>query len=259
MKFHRTWHYTKLTVPLLLLLIAGGWLPDGMRELDWWSLGWGAAFFILGTVIAYHLRREYLSIHAAMSRQPRPHRVLIMPISSISGKLEKRGDSYYWQAAGKGEVKLESSLGEFTKQDLKSNNLPWQQTLRGIEAHSKRLKRVYLIGSAGETGSHNNISDCSNLIMHYCSEVKVTPWKNAIDFEDIELLCKSLTAAIKDAAIEYSEHEIMIDATGGQKTTSIAAALVTINNAALEFQYVSTSKPHEVLSINTNAVENELK
>jgi hypothetical protein len=44
----------------------------------------------------------------------------------------------------------------------------------------------------------------------------------------------------------FNEQDIVIDITGGQKTTSIAGAVVTFNSQ-VTFQYVQTDDPYDVL------------
>lgn len=46
---------------------------------------------------------------------------------------------------------------------------------------------------------------------------------------------------------KISEEDIIIDVTGGQKTTSIAGALVTLNSQ-VTFQYVQTNEPYNVVA-----------
>ncbi len=43
------------------------------------------------------------------------------------------------------------------------------------------------------------------------------------------------------------EEDIIIDVTGGQKTTSIAGAVITLNSQ-VSFQYVQTNEPYKIMA-----------
>jgi len=72
-----------------------------------------------------------------------------------------------------------------------------------------------------------------------------------VDFEDIEALQTRFDHWIEHFRAQgIAEPDIILDATGGQKTTSIAAALTTLRWNRIEFQYVQTRKPNNVLGFN---------
>ena len=68
-----------------------------------------------------------------------------------------------------------------------------------------------------------------------------------VEFEDFNALHRCLRGIIsqekKDA--DLKDEDIVIDVTGGQKTTSIAGATITFNTR-VTFQYVQTRHPFEV-------------
>ncbi|MBI5780573.1 MAG: hypothetical protein HZA65_02745 [Rhodocyclales bacterium] len=70
--------------------------------------------------------------------------------------------------------------------------------------------------------------------------------------EIISLLNDLVNEAKEDG---YQEKDIMIDITGGQKTASVAGALVTLHHSELEFQYVGTNAPYVTKSFNAILAE----
>jgi len=66
--------------------------------------------------------------------------------------------------------------------------------------------------------------------------------KCPVDFESLEELLESLSGTLRfvNDKLRISDDQIVIDVTGGQKTTSIAGALATINRRELIFQYMPT-------------------
>lgn len=135
---------------------------------------------------------------------------------------------------------------------LAETNWPWQQMMRGLHVHAKdgTLKHIYLIGSAdtpSRLGSFKSLKLAEALIKHYYPSVSVRPHPVEVHFEDFNALVESLNIALRTLKKKpYTEKDFVIDVTGGQKTTSIAGAIVTINRG-ITFQYVQTDKPYEVL------------
>ena len=74
---------------------------------------------------------------------------------------------------------------------------------------------------------------------------------HGIRFEDVESLRNEYEALIEKAKREnYTEDDIILDATGGQKTASIAAAMTTFRYRKLKFQYVDTGGNNTVQAYN---------
>ena len=66
------------------------------------------------------------------------------------------------------------------------------------------------------------------------------------DFEAFDDLSRALLHRLRMfKRMEVNEKEIMIDFTGGQKVTSVVAAMVTINRR-VKTQYVQTNRPWNV-------------
>lgn len=140
----------------------------------------------------------------------------------------------------------------------------WQQLLRALVPHHDTLhdtlKEIRLIGSPDweeereienspdkkteivkKRGSKFYAPAAKELINTYFPEVKVQTEPEAVDFEDFNAMVNIIGDTLKELLNTYSEEEINIDITGGQKTASIAAAAVTINSK-VHFQYVRTGE-----------------
>jgi len=131
----------------------------------------------------------------------------------------------------------------------------WQQLLRAIAPHAANgtLEHIYILCSHE---SLERSKDCKLVLHHFLGDsVQVSVRQTAIDFEDLEALYASFNDVIQEVTHKhgYAQSDIMIDVTGGQKTTSIAAALVTLHRPPIEFQYVSTRGCCPVLSYNVVA------
>lgn len=126
------------------------------------------------------------------------------------------------------------------------NKLGWrwngQQFLRGLEPHvaAGALTDLVLIGSSGKFASHAGLEVTKQMAGIY-SRASVHLHPEVIDFEDIQALQQVFDGWIKTFHERgVPEREILLDATGGQKTTSIAAALTTLRWSQVEFQYVKS-------------------
>src|SRR5262249_42770880 len=124
---------------------------------------------------------------------------------------------------------------------LHGSRWPWQQLLRAIAPH-RGLRKLILIGSKHGTetdkpGSFALLADCGKLLGRYLPagcEVHLHP--EALAFEDFNEVKRSLRGIISAEVRVAGEGAIAIDVTGGQATTSIAAAAATIGSEAI-FQY----------------------
>lgn len=134
---------------------------------------------------------------------------------------------------------------------LNGSNWSWQQLLRAISVHSS-LERVILIGSKngrtkGSPGSFDDLKVCQSLLSHYLGKkCQMVLHPVPIPFEDFNDIKSVLRALVLDEARRVGEGRVAIDVTGGQATTSIAAAAATIGTEAI-FQYVQTNEPFGVL------------
>jgi hypothetical protein len=132
----------------------------------------------------------------------------------------------------------------------------WQQLARGLHHHWKdgHLERIILLTSGNRSTQHGQAKDGggsdkdAEIAVAIFTDllnvdgrrvvVEIGPAR-AVDFEVLEDVLAALRAALKHAqTLSYKDHEIVVDVTGGLKTTSIAGALVTLDRRDLIFQYV---------------------
>lgn len=164
----------------------------------------------------------------------------------VSGELAINENFPSKISLGSKEITFTGNL----KSDIASLNgtrWNWQQILRAVKEHQSRLNRIHLIGSKGEGGSHGWLQACRSLLQRYFPAASIYVFQEPIDFEDLDSLRKVIQQIIGDEVKqEVPEEEIIVDAAGGQKTTSIAVALATLNSK-VTFQYVQTTDNPEVI------------
>lgn len=175
------------------------------------------------------------------------------------------------------EMRLEGhSLADVIKRygTLEEPRPNWQHMLRAVEPHQATLETVWLVGSAGEAdslgpyeldqrappggivskpdalGSMAFLPDAARLLRMCLPHVRI--WEpgrrsDAVPFSDVSALQNAVASISNQIRREFkaSTEDILIDTTGGQKTTSIAAAMNTLNSLGM-FQYVDTREPHHV-------------
>ncbi len=133
----------------------------------------------------------------------------------------------------------------------------WQQLLRVFNdlKDRDRLRHIYLIGSQDRKegafvcqGSYQWLDQCQGLLQHYLPNTVIDKFQTPVDFEDLAALMEAIQSLLhQEKQQNVPEREIIIDVTGGQKTASIAAALVTLHSK-LTFQYVQTYPPYQVIA-----------
>lgn len=132
-----------------------------------------------------------------------------------------------------------------------SQQWPWQQILRAIRPHLSKLERIWILGSpdaVGSPGSAGEMEECIRWLESYAEircQIRGGPDGHVVDFENYELLESKLRQVIqeeKEFPGSNDDRRIVIDITGGQKTTSVAAAAITLNSDVV-FQYVQTNVP----------------
>lgn len=161
----------------------------------------------------------------------------------------------------------------------------WQQLMRGIERAVKRTSAgdrttIVLVGSSGEGGSYRQLETCRNFLNRYpelkdvhraeviaspaylaktASRLGLRPEPAAIadggiDFEDFNAVRQHVFWIAHVAACEVGGNRVFVDVTGGQKTTSIAAAVATTGETGF-CQYVQTNPPNKVVSYDLHPPE----
>lgn len=130
-------------------------------------------------------------------------------------------------------------IGDLSKdiEALNTKRWNWQQLLRALVPHINegKLERVYLIGTRDKTlpdgkvnhGSHRDLNDCVSLLELYLGKGRLRPYREGIDPEHLSEIQSAIEEIVSWAkADHYKDNDIIIDVTGGQKTQSIAGALV---------------------------------
>jgi len=160
---------------------------------------------------------------------------------------------------------------------LEKTRWPWQQLMRGISPVVKRAAvgdrtTIVLIGSSGDQGSFRKLGTCIELLTRYPAlqdEARARVRSSAayleetaphvglqltsgdiadhgVDFEDFNAVRQHVLMVAHVAACEVGGDRVVVDVTGGQKTTSIAAAVATTGETGF-CQYVQTNPPNKVV------------
>jgi hypothetical protein len=158
--------------------------------------------------------------------------------------------------------------------NLANTNWRWQQMLRGIEPVVARpapanRTTIVLVGSSGPTGSFIQLDKCIRFLRSYPELNGVAIEKSpesarqaakreggkkllddvreeGVNFEDFNEVKRHIFLVVLDAASKVGDDRVFVDVTGGQKTTSIAAAVATTGETGF-CQYVQTNWPHDLL------------
>jgi CRISPR-associated protein Csx16 len=123
----------------------------------------------------------------------------------------------------------------------------WQQPFRALRRHTQRGKttRVFVITSPGERGSHkyferfHDLATSRACLVGADLDVRCAPGC-PVDFDDypaVERVVADLIETLTSGPKRVKRSQISLDATGGNKITGIAAAVVSMNRD-LEFTYV---------------------
>jgi hypothetical protein len=257
-----------LLLPLAIIPILASWVGDiakdylvkGAVSSTDRGLFWAgfAGLLILAAVIVWK-GRKLLPARVIEQTPSFEQRRVVVALLSPCNDLEQDNQGG-WQMLDKSGKTLWSMAGEtldeLVRKETVLPGLTWQQALRAAHYHKTRLEKLVLVGSIGGSGEKKQL----NLANEFFSTF--FPGKVAIfgspslpgvdydarwqaDFEDLSgssnLLRNILRELHKDTA-HYTDRDIIIDCTGGQKTAGIAAALVTLHRPDLMFQYVGTGE-----------------
>lgn len=244
-------------------------LAVGQRPLFWAAAG--LAVLLAGLCLSYRYQSQWTGLRGLRTLPPQPRPALILFVSTLSGRIA-------WQDGKTGVFPLTITVskpsapgqnseaqcllcGRSLADDLarldgelydRGYIWNWQQLLRALEPHAHHsLERLHLIFSAtvkrsdpaGGTrevaGSDQRSADALALLGSYGLSVK-PPTSSVVDFENLDAVVAELRRVIRaEFGAAYGARDVVVDVTGGFKTTSIAGALLTLNNEAL-FQYVQS-------------------
>lgn len=274
MKLKNLFRSMKPGLKNFLLILAGSgtvitlsWLADGLKgeclfehwygpcdphQMGMWPrIGLALGVFIIFAVITRLMAKNWLPVQQFASKKVSAHKVLIMPLSKFNPQLQQ-DEQGRWQVNGVdlvGDLERDIRALEENEATKKWNGLPF---LRGLRPHMNTLEKLYLIGSSGKDGSSQQLEALRELVGKY-TDANIKTIAN-INFQSVLELQGELESLIKGLLSQedkkYREKDIVIDVTGGPKTTSIAGAFASLEWRGVEFQYVDTANNHDVLSFN---------
>jgi hypothetical protein len=266
-------------VATLVTIIASSLLADGLKGERLFE-GWFEAettqrfriHILLGTLLVwivaalwlYGLRRLFLPALTLTQGRVVPRRVLIMMVSPKGNAVldpSPCGLAVTFTGSHQGSsrtIPLTGDLDADVQALNDANRWSWHQLLRALRPHQKKgLERVYLIGSTDQRrddgsiaqGTFSELCECAKLLKLYVPEVRC--YGQAVGAGSLDEFQQAILAIVRSEGEHgVKEKDIIIDVTGGQKTHSIAGALVTLSAPRLEFQYVDTNDPFGVVAYN---------
>ena len=187
-------------------------------------------------------------VEATMS----PREVVIVALSKLEG--------HHGNDCGRAENQARNAkLGSIVDySNGHTNRFPWQQAMRAIARHivDDRPPEVVV---ATSTESWVDLPDFLKIADGFLAPYRVDnaaePWRGKlsdwgapVDFEDFEAVTGKLRALIAQKKRE-GRRSICVDITGGQKTFSAAATLVTVNDDIV-ISYVRTENTLDVRMYN---------
>ena len=255
--------------PVVLFALLSAWTADALKGappfLDWLSpearsLSVQTKVFVALVLLAllcatvywlYRIRRVWRLPPRVLEERPGgvPRKVLVIglspPPARVKGFELGTTTSIVLHEDAPGELLKIHSLA-LAKTDMAGHN--WQQSLRAVDHHAKdKLELLIVVPSSGTGGSGHYTDQFRDWMEHYKANggwkpfaIEVAP---AVNYESFADLQDAYMAAIRLAEKEgFGESDVVIDVTAGQKTTSIAAAMVTLTTDA-NFQYIQTGAP----------------
>jgi CRISPR-associated protein (Cas_Cas02710) len=254
-----TWRYFFSTVPwaaviaglvaalsagmLGNMLTGGAWSPGRAATENGRTLLLVVAVLAVASFALFKLRFQLLGVRLLAHRNARARRGLILFVSTPTRDLPlvfgRHGPEVGGVILGASDVDKDTkALADTVDGSGRKQFWNWQQLLRAISPHKDKLDFLYLFGSVESQGQ---IRQAARLLKPYLRDrhtILLSP--AGVDFEDLD----AVMAGLKDAvswleARGLPRREILIDVTGGQKTASIAGALMSLNNR-VNIQYVQT-------------------
>jgi len=226
---------------LVFFLSSLGWMSDSVFVLVQSSLGnvnfpgWsylllGISPFFLVTSWGW-LRWKSAKQHKvrlrAASKEVEPHEGVILFLSNIRNpaQIEKL-------KAGDPSV-LEDAF------------FSWKMCQRGLEKHRDSLRNIWVICSHESAGQFQWFVSLFSTQFEHVEFIRVGG-EDGLDFENMEEIVSAIEEVLHVLPHDMDESEVIIDITSGQKSNSVAGALVTLADPCREFQYVQTNEPYEV-------------
>lgn len=229
-----------------------------------WRIVYLLAFIIMVCILYLQRRAFYLPRTRYLSNEQAERRKsIILFLSNIDEKFEKtQGIPPGLQLSS--DIDIDIAHIEEHKQKIK---WAWEMPLRAIRHHGDKLETLALICSKKSILQVNlflricmNYEKMKGVMFNVlCDNDGTLQLIDArsigdyteikgFDFESFDQLSNATWKLIQELKKKgYSEKDIMIDVTGGQKPTSIVGASITFNRN-IKAQYVQTNPPWDVLS-----------
>ena len=229
----------------VFLSLSAGWIPDGLSEII--SAGFfhdgnwvrGVFLLVLGLLILGGLallgyRYSVEAQYDVFEDFPDRKQVLVPFLSTA------RGDEKTIME----DIEKLRELSSVEEKIERVNELPsiksWRMPLEAIKYHRPKLKKVVVITS---DKSSKHFGSFKELVKEVFGEdiSGILIERKVKSFEDIKSLFDTLNKVYEELRKDHlRDRDVIIDITGGQKTSSVAAAFMTAYYNDREFEYVST-------------------
>ncbi len=229
----------------LFLSLSAGWIPDGLSEII--SAGFfhdgnlerGVVLFVSGFLILVFLaflgyRYSARTQYDVFENSPDRKQVLVPFLSTARGDEKTILE----------DIEKLRELSSVEEKIERVNELPsiksWRMPLEAIKYHRPKLKKVVVIASEK---SSKHFGSFKELVKEVFGEdvSSMLVERRVESFEDIKGLFDTLNKIYEELREDhFRDRDVIIDITGGQKTSSIAAAFMTAYYNDREFEYVST-------------------
>jgi hypothetical protein len=205
---------------------------------------------VFGTML-YLTRKAFIPVQNLAPVVIQPKQGFVLFLSPLNKPFSVNEGGIYVV----GEQNAAVPLSGNSTQDARANlsGLNWQQLVRAIEEHTSTLESICLICSAE---SEKQFELAAAFLKHYLPRQQLRTRKSVCDFWNVEQMYREINIYIKaEKKHGIKEDDIIVDVTGGYKTSSIAGAMATLAHPGLMFQYVSSGSRHDDFkTIGYNAV-----
>jgi len=245
------------------LFLVTAWLPEGVKSIFVFigiqqgcqpdnvamAVGLLQLFCSVGILgFAYHVIQQYSNGRISVQTKiAQPGRVLILILSNLG--ISNSMKITDWLSDPK--VFETANYDEFIS-FLSANRMNWQMSFNAIKHHIIILERIFVITS---DQSHKEYELFKKAVCNFFPQVTVDE-RGPKDFEDANKIYETVEELFIELAKKYKDRDIVMDITGGQKVTSIAAANATLVSGR-QFQYISTNDITKVFSYDMEIVEPE--
>jgi hypothetical protein len=232
---------------------------------NWWFIGVCFVLMPILSALIWLRRHVFQSLRVlyqiASNAMPKPYLVIFVSRQQLIKNLSDIPDNGPMTIPG--AILNRKNLLDDAEliADTQKPQWSWEMVLRGIAPHLSPLRRIYLVGSKdsqGESGVVPGTFAQREMLRRFLAPYLVAagkaampsgaasmivPWEEPVDFENFEAVHEALESIHNKLVEELVEEvELCVDITGGQKPTSAAAGLFTVNKDVV-IQYVQTNRP----------------